>query len=441
MGTSTGTRVTLSDRWIASPARVPKQGAVEVHDTERRGLLCRISWTGHRSFLLLARFPPSKHPTRRSIGPYPEVTLEEARETALAWRRLIRQGIDPAQQAKAAQDAARAASEAAEAEAARREGTAFAAVCASYIDQHVCKRDQHGKHVGLARPIEVSAQVKFLASQIGDTPIAEVTARQCEAAILAVLKRAAANKGSKDGSGTARRHFQLLKQIFEWARKTPQYREQGLLANPMDLLDITKTAGKAGERERILTEDELCRVWQAASQMPGCYGQLIRLLILTGCRRDELAEMPFSEIDLDKRQIVIPAARMKMKQDHVIPLAPMAFQLVSLLPRYAGPYVFSANGGRSSFVGFAQAKQRLDKLSGVSDWVVHDLRRTMRSMLSALPIEETVREVMIAHWPTGLKGRYNRHMYVREKLAGYELYEQALYPIVYPTLAKLVASS
>ena len=101
----------------------------------------------------------------------------------------------------------------------------------------------------------------------------------------------------------------------------------------------------------------------------------------------------------------------------------MAYELLISLPRFVAPCVFSANGGRSSFVGFYRAKLRLDHACGVTEFTIHDLRRTMRSRPSALPIEEVVREHMVAHRPTGIKGVYNRYQDDREKRAGYKKYE------------------
>jgi hypothetical protein len=110
----------------------------------------------------------------------------------------------------------------------------------------------------------------------------------------------------------------------------------------------------------------------------------------------------------------------------------MAYELLAELPRSVGPYVFTSNGGRLPYQGYHRAKQKLDADCGVNAWVVHDIRRTMRSRLSALPIEEVVREHMVAHGPTGIKGVYNRYQYDNEKPRGYELYEAALRMIISP---------
>ena len=145
--------------------------------------------------------------------------------------------------------------------------------------------------------------------------------------------------------------------------------------------------------------------------------------------------MPWSEVDLDKKLIDIPAERMKRELAHTVPMAPMMFELVMSLPRFTGPCLFSVNGGKTSFRGFHKAKLKLDKLSGVTDWVIHDLRRTMRSSLPPLGLDEVLCERMIAHRPKGVAGIYNRYAYDKEKRAGYEKYEAALSQVLLPKQA------
>src|SRR5262245_3810813 len=88
-------REKLSDTYIQSKKRVPKEGRSETMDTEAPRLGLRVTNKGHRSFIYLGRFPGSSNPTRRLIGDYPTTTLEEARETAHAWDKLLAKGIDP----------------------------------------------------------------------------------------------------------------------------------------------------------------------------------------------------------------------------------------------------------------------------------------------------------------------------------------------------------
>ena len=163
----------------------------------------------------------------------------------------------------------------------------------------------------------------------------------------------------------------------------------------------------------------------------GYIGCIVAPLLL---REREVADMAWSEVDLDKALWTIPASRMKGGRVHVVPLAPEALALLRSLPRFAGNFVFTTTGGMKSVNGFSKAKERLDKLSGATGWVLHDLRRSMRTHLSALPIEDRVREQMIAHAQPGLHQVYDQYAYAAEKRRGFELWEARLHGgILHPT--------
>ena len=136
----------------------------------------------------------------------------------------------------------------------------------------------------------------------------------------------------------------------------------------MDRLSSTVTAGKAVQRSRILNDDELRRVWAAAAETPYPYGGLVRMLILTGCglSRDcppaMVRNRPGQEADRDRRQ-----THEDWQSAHHTAGAPVAYELLVSPPRFVGPCVFSASGGRSPFVGFYRAKLRLDQACGVTE--------------------------------------------------------------------------
>jgi integrase len=130
---------------------------------------------------------------------------------------------------------------------------------------------------------------------------------------------------------------------------------------------------------------------------------------------------------------------MKGARLHEIPLCADAMMLLQALPRFdGGDYVFSANGGRSAFNGFSKAKRRIDELCGVAGWRFHDLRRTMRAHLSALPVQDMVRELVIAHARPGLHAVYDQHSYQDEKRECLTLWEARLRGIVTPTQDNVV---
>ena len=122
---------------------------------------------------------------------------------------------------------------------------------------------------------------------------------------------------------------------------------------------------------------------------------------------------------------------MKGGRAHEVPLGPAAIGLLADLPRFnAGSFVFTTTSGAKAVNGFSKAKDRIDALSGVSGWKLHDLRRTMRTHLSALPVQDLVRELVIAHAKPGLHRVYDQHAYQAEKREALELWERRLRAII-----------
>jgi integrase len=165
------------------------------------------------------------------------------------------------------------------------------------------------------------------------------------------------------------------------------------------------------------------------------------LLILTGQRLREIADLSWPEIDLDGRLITIPAERMKGGAAHEVPLAPDALALMRGLRRFTGKYVFTLNGGVRSVAGFDRPKKRLDHISGVSDWVLHDIRRSARSNFSALAFPDEVREAVLDHKPGGIRRVYDLHKFTREKLALLTAWEERLLAIVEPAAVIMEAGA
>jgi len=120
-----------------------------------------------------------------------------------------------------------------------------------------------------------------------------------------------------------------------------------------------------------------------------------------------------------------------MDAAHLVPLTPMALDLLGKLPRWTrGDFAFTSTEGQKPINGFSKAKERLDRLSGVTSWVLHDLRRTARSHFSALPVQEIVRELILAHAQKGLSKVYDHYLYLDEKRRCLELWEKRLLSII-----------
>lgn len=251
----------------------------------------------------------------------------------------------------------------------------------------------------------------------------------CASARRRSQKSASSPGIAKRGRYQAFNSLAYLRHLFSWVIGTHEF---GLVASPVANLRPRDLIGKREARERVLADDELRAVWDAAGVAGYPFGVLIWLLILTGQRVSELAEMAWSEVDLDKALWTVPALRMKGNRAHVVPLAPSALSLIKGLPRFAGPFMFTTTAGVRPVSGFSKAKARIDRLSGVANWRLHDLRRTMRTHLSALPVQDIVRELVIAHARPGLHKVYDLHAYEVEKRQCLELWEQRLRGIVEP---------
>ena len=173
-------------------------------------------------------------------------------------------------------------------------------------------------------------------------------------------------------------------------------------------------------RQMALSSDHLRAIWDAADQLGDPFGPFFRRLLLSGQRRSEVAEMTWPELDLDRDHVWnIPAARMKAKRPHEVPLSPTMCALLADLRerRGLGDFVFSTTFGQRPISGFSKVKARLDKLiadarSGdelplLAPWTIHDIRRAVRTGLGAIPsIPHDIRELTIAHVPSALVTTY-----------------------------------
>jgi integrase len=171
-------------------------------------------------------------------------------------------------------------------------------------------------------------------------------------------------------------------------------------------------------RTRILSDDEIRKVWAAATKMDNASGPLVRFLLLTATRRNEAATMQRSELEGDVW--VIPAARYKSNHDHAIPLSKDAKAILDSMPIIDGSDWVFTNDGRRPAVGFPKLKLRIDRESGVTGWTLHDLRRTARSLMSRLGVNADIAELCLGHVLTGVRGIYDRHEYLDEKREAFE---------------------
>ncbi|PNG25697.1 site-specific integrase [Methylocella silvestris] len=405
----------LTDRRLRALQPAPAGTRIMIWDATVPSFGVRVTDKGSATFIVMRRLKGGSL-IRRTIGsawPVPwrgpkdedlPIPLARAREEARRVLFEMSNGIDPKVKREAAAQAEK-----------KKQDNAFETVAEAFIAQHV---------EGLRSKANVTSAIrgKIVPAWRG-RPIGEIT----KADVIKLIRKDA------DKYPTASYHLlAYAKKLFGWAVAQDCY---GVETSPCGTgVTASDLIGKREARQRVLSDGELRAIWKAAPELKYPFADLIRLLALTGQRLRECANADWKEIDLDKALWTIPAARMKGKTAHEVPLAPTALDLLRALPRGTGSFVFSTTGGRRPVSGFSRAKTRVDQLLGkdFEAWTFHDLRRTMRTHLGGMPIPTNVAEMTIAHAQPGLHKVYDRHSYREEKRRALELWEGRLNSIVEP---------
>ena len=190
-------------------------------------------------------------------------------------------------------------------------------------------------------------------------------------------------------------------------------------------------------RSRVLTDDELRRIWRAAEAQPNDpFATMIRFMLLTACRRSEAAALTWDEIVTDDIGScwLLPAARNKVKVDLIRPLSKAAQDLLAAQPRIDDcPYIFTY--GRRPLAAFSQCKDELDEASGVTGWTLHDCRRTARTLMSRAGVISDHAEQCLGHLLYGVRKTYNRDDFKPQKKAAFDALAGLLDRIVNPPAA------
>jgi integrase len=421
------TKRILNDRTLKALKPAKPGQRYEVRDAQMAGLIVRVTDRGTKTFALIARYPGSSNPTRRALGEYGPLSLAEAREKARQWHVLIARGIDPAIEAERERLAEQ-----------RKRAHTFAAVAADFTRE---KLAAERRGIDAERTIE-----RELIPVWRDRPVSEITPLDVLAVIRPIKERAPYQAHAVLG---------LAKRLFGWAVDAHVY---GLEMSPCDRLKPTKVICEKRPRSRVLTDDEIRAFWRVTGRMAYPYGTIARMLLLTGQRHREVSEAPWSEFDLAKGVWTISQHRFKSAAAHIVPLTDDVLALLGELPRFRlGPYLFSTTRGEKptrinskqkdqidagmSRTLRAMARMRGDDTSRVAlrAWVIHDLRRTLRTHLSALRILDHVAEMVIGHGRRGLQRVYDQHRYEAEMREALTMWAARLRTIVEPPPSNVVA--
>jgi integrase len=202
------------------------------------------------------------------------------------------------------------------------------------------------------------------------------------------------------GSGpTARNRLRsALSSFFSWAI------QEGLAeTNPVQ---GTGKADAGASRDRVLSQEELRKLWHALGD--DRFSEIVRLLLLTGCRRNEIGRLQWQEVDPAQKQIVLPAQRVKNGREFTLPLCAQALAILARQPRRnSSDFIFAERG----FNDWDRCKARVDLRIGIAPWRLHDLRRTCATQMAELGVMPNVIELALNHvsgHKAGVAGIYNR---------------------------------
>jgi integrase len=398
-----------------------------VFDDAQRGLAVRVTASGGRTYLCQYTLYGQKW--RVPLGACSAVSLAKAREAAAAVMGDVAKGRNPVAERK----------EAAAAERARR--------ARDRLTLRALIEDWHRLHLAGRRPRYAQEAVRALHYAFPDTldDAAEDLDRATVVRALDALARRRARKSGgavkPKGNAITGRTAAYGRAAFAWAVK------RGMVnTNPFADLPVPKAVAK---RERVLGDDEIAEIWRAAAEAGQPYGSIIRMLLLTGQRRGEVAGMAWAEISADLTTWTMPGERTKNGMPHVVPLSGSARGLLrTMLPKEAteaaravaerragGALAFPGLLG-TPFAGWSKAKTALDKsivdarAKAVAEagstpptlmlWSVHDLRRTVATGLQRLGVRLEVTEAVLNHISGsrgGIVGVYQRHDWAAEKQA------------------------
>jgi integrase len=268
---------------------------------------------------------------------------------------------------------------------------------------------------------------KYLYPQIGDRQIDHIR-RVDIVRLLDAIE-------DQNGSAMADHVLVVLRKLLAWhAARSDDFRTP--IVQGMGRINAKERA-----RSRILEDGELRAFWRAAESFPGAYGFLLRYILLCACRLREASNMTRQEVSGDVW--TIPAERHKSKKDFELPLSQTAQQLLDQVPRIAGSDWTFTHDGQRPVGGFSKFKKAFDARmlaelrkddsdAELKRWVVHDLRRSARSLMSRAGVPPRHAEMALGHTVGGVEGVYDRHHYLDEKRSALEALANLIARIIEP---------
>ena len=368
-----------------------------VFDEALAGFGLRLRAGGARTWIY--QYKIGNRHRRITLGNATALTPARARETAADLHAAVRLGQDPA---------------GAKAEGKTRAAETLGAVVQSYLTYQ-------SEHLRRRSYTEVERHLLKYCKPLHGLQLQKVDRR-------AVATRVSDIAGNS-GAPTANRVRASLSALFSWAMR------QGLCdSNP--IAGSTRQAEQS--RARVLLDTELETIWNALGSDD--YSTIIKLLILLGCRREEVGSLVWSEIVGD--QIVLPPSRTKNNRGHRIPVVPAVRAILDGRKRN-GVFVFGRHAAKP-FSGWGVSKAALDRRVEVAGhqlepWRLHDLRRTMRTGLGRLGVAPHIAELAINHARKGIEATYDKYRYEGEIKTALTLWTNHVLAVVEGRERKVVA--
>jgi integrase len=385
-------RVKLTARNVAT---LPAVGDVRTDymDADLTGFALRVSPSGARTYAVVYRNGDGAQ-RRFTIGDARRLSLADARDIARRVLADVVKGKDPQDEKLSTRVAARR----------RREAPTFAALAQRFLDESA----------GRLRPNTLNAWRWILRSEIAPS-LGRLRPDQVRRAdVREVIERIASDRPTY-----ANRVFELVRRVFSWAVEK-------------DVLETSPCVGlkkpaPEGKRDRVLSADELRRVW-AAAEAEGMIGQAVKLLLLTGTRRDEVLGARWDEFDFDARLWRLPASRSKTAERRTLPLSSGALAVLETLrgTTRSSTWLFPSPRTSGPLRLVAKAQKRLLAQSRTSGWVWHDLRRTVRTRLAEMGVAPHIAQAILGHALPRIEGTYNRYEPVPEMRAALEAWSDRL---------------
>jgi integrase len=360
-------------------AKSPASGRrLVVPDAATPGLVLRITENGAMSWLVRYR-PKGQAQKGATLGPYPTITLADARERALEIVAAAKKGRDLIEEEERQKEAK---------ERARARARTMAEVAPDFLraSEHLKSYRQRKSYMN-----------NHILPAMGNRPVGEVR----RADVVELLDEIEHKRGLRQ---TVNRVRETLVAFFEYAIER-------------ELVDANPAAGARRRRKlerkrrRMLNPDEIRALWNGLDSLRDPVPAFVRTLMLTGCRRENARAMRWSEIE--DGVWTVPGDKAKNERPYEIPLSKQMRELLEGVKR-AGPFVFTRDGERP-FSGMSDLKKEVDKASGVSNWIMHDLRRTLRTGIARLGVIYEVAERVIGRSMSKLEETYNLHAYRVEK--------------------------